>query len=95
MRTFLKTRMVRVPKLCYIQHRGDENVSNTHISRNKEIQRLVRAFSEWYDEDIHNRLEELGIDDYLFKKGEKSFWKLSTVKNPEVEEHCTIILDLD
>ena len=53
LRTFLTTRMCRVPHLCYIQYR---NSSNTHRSRNKEIQRLVRYFSMYYDEAIHDRL---------------------------------------
>ena len=44
-RTFLSTRMVRVPKMCYIQYRNIDG--NTHSDRNKEIQRLVRSFSQW------------------------------------------------
>ena len=93
LRTFLNTRMVRIPKLCYIQHRGDVNVSNTHKIRNKEIQRLVRSFSDWYDKDIHNRLVELGVDDYIYKEGENSFWKLNIIPKPEVEQHCTILME--
>jgi len=92
-RTFLNTRMVRIPKLCYIQHRGEEGVSNTHKIRNKEIQRLVRSFSDWYDKDIHDRLVELGIDDYIYKEGESTFWKLGVTPSPDVEQHCTIIME--
>jgi glycosyltransferase involved in cell wall biosynthesis len=92
-RTFLNTRMVRIPKLCYIQHRGDAKVSNTHKVRSKEIQRLVRSFSDWYDREIHDRFTELGVDDYMYKKGENSFWKLNTAKNPTVEQHCTILVE--
>jgi len=89
-RTFLKTRMARVPYLSYIQYRNTEG--NTHRVRNQEIQRLVRYFSEWYDKAIHERFVELGIDDFIWKEGESSFGKLCLVPNPPIEQHCTILV---
>ncbi len=79
-RTFLNTRMVRVPKLGYIQHRTP--VGNLHCNRRSEIQRLVLHFARWYNDAIHQRFVELGIKDYLWDKSPR----------PEVEEHCSLIL---
>lgn len=64
-RSFLKTRMVRVPKLCYIQiyNRGR---GNTTDARRQEIQRLVRHIREHFHNDIHKRLLELGVADFVW-----------------------------
>ena len=96
-RTFLKTRMVRVPSLCHIQWRnpeGDIKGGNTHRERNHEIQRLVRAFSQWYDKDIHARFVELGVDDFVYKEGQHTFWNLQRIENPPEEPHCTLTAKL-
>ena len=86
-RTFLKTRMARVPKLCYIQYADG---GSTNRVRNKEIQRLVRSFSEWYDSAIHRRFVELDVDDFVWQYNASSFSRLETVPNPKVEPHCTL-----
>jgi len=63
-RTFLNTRIIKIPVLGYIQY---YNVSgNTQRKRNKEIQRLVRYFREFYDVKIHERLLELGVEDFVW-----------------------------
>lgn len=87
-RSFLKTRMCRVSKLCYIQYRNTDG--NTHQVRNKDIQRLVKHVSIRYDKAIHERFVELGVDDPLYKEGEPTFHKLGH-PNPSVESHCTIL----
>jgi O-antigen biosynthesis protein len=95
LRTFLGTRMARVPKLGYLQWRnrgGAIEGGNTHKARNKEIQRLTRAFSEHYDGQIHARLLALGVDDFIWKEGASSYSRLSSVPNQEVESHCTLLL---
>ncbi len=91
-RTFLTTRMARVPRLCYLQYRNA--AGNTHRDRNQEIQRLVRFLSGWYDAAIHRRLCELGVDDFVWKRGENSFARLQQVPNPDPEPHCTILADV-
>lgn len=63
-RTFLTTRMVHIKRFGYIQYLGDGG-ENTQRQRNAEIQRLVRYFAQYYDAAIHQRLEELGVDDYI------------------------------
>jgi O-antigen biosynthesis protein len=90
-RTFLHTRMVRVPKLAYIQYLGG---GNTQDVRRQEIQRLVRVFAEHYHEPIHARLQELGIDDYVWRAGEgRPMSLLDLVPNPPVEQHATLLAD--
>ena len=67
-RTFLTTRMVHIKRFGYIQHLGDEG-ENTQRHRNAEIQRLVRYFAQRYEGRIHDRLEELGVDDFIHTGG--------------------------
>jgi len=89
-RTFLHTCMCRVPKMCYIQYRNS-GMGNTHQARNAEIQRLVRYFSQHYDKQIHERLLELGVDDFVWKDGESTFARMGGVPNQPEESHCTIL----
>jgi glycosyltransferase involved in cell wall biosynthesis len=93
-RTFLTTRMCRVPEMCYVQYRNF-GVGNTHQSRNQEIQRLVRYFSHIYDERIHERFLELGVDDFVWQEGKNTFYEMNQIINQPVEGHCTIIYEED
>ena len=87
-RTFLKTRMVRGPKLCYIQY-----ISNsTQWIRNRDIQRHVRSIRVHYDRTIHERLLELGCKDFIWD--EKNGCSDFNIPNPEVEPHVTFIANL-
>jgi len=90
-RTFLGTRMCRVPRMCYIQYRNEGG--NTHKVRNQEIQRLVRYFSNWYNEAIHQRFIQLGVNDFVYE-GDKTWINLNQVINPKEEPHCTILADI-
>lgn len=87
-RTFLATRMVQVRKLGYIQY-YTPNGGNTQRVRNKDIQRLVRAVKEQYDRRIHDRLLELGCEDWAWNEK----WGCSDLHapNPEVESHAGLI----
>jgi glycosyltransferase involved in cell wall biosynthesis len=87
-RTFLKTRMIRVPKLCYIQY-----ISNTtQEARNKDIHRHVRSIRAHYDRMIHERFLELGCEDFIWdeKNGRSDF----NIPNPKVEPHVTLIANV-
>lgn len=87
-RTFLKTRMIRVPKLCYIQY-----ISNTaQHTRNKDIHRLVRSIRTHYDRIIHERFLQLGCEDFIWdeKKGCSDF----NIPNPAIEPHVTLIANV-
>lgn len=93
-RTFLRTRMVHVPKMCYVQYRNDQGNTSLGV-RNRDIQRLVRYISMGYDRDIHNRFLKLGVDDFVWKDGEPTFYRLQTVPNPQKEQHCTLTMPID
>jgi hypothetical protein len=90
-RLFLTTRFVHVPRLCYIQFYNTESIGNAQKIRNKEIQRVVRFVSGQYDRQIHERLLELGVDDFVWSEaaGCSDFSR----PNPAQESHCTIALE--
>lgn len=68
-RTFLATRMIHIPKLCYIQHMDGKN---THPKVINTIQRSVRYLRVFYDTRIHARFEELGIPDTVWVEDAQS-----------------------
>lgn len=67
-RTFLGTKMVHVPKLCYIQYmHSNEAVNNTQNVSRADIQRRVRTISTFYNTQIKERFEELGFKDWAYE----------------------------
>jgi O-antigen biosynthesis protein len=84
-RTFLGTRIVRVPKLCYLQYIGN----STQAKRNGDIHRHVSSIRVHYDKMIHHRLLELGCKDFVWDE-EKGSSDLG-LPNPEVESHATLM----
>ena len=56
--------MVHIQRFGYIQYLGDGG-ENTQRTRNREIQRLVAAFADRYEPEIHRRFEELGVPDFI------------------------------
>lgn len=85
-RLFLTTRFVHIPRLGYVQFYNTKSIGNTQHSRNKEIQRIVRFVAGRYEDRIHERLLELGVDDFIWSPNGLDF----SIPNPEVESHCTI-----
>jgi len=87
-KTFLHTRMVRVPRLGYIQYIGN----SAQQIRNKDIHRHVRSIRVHYDKVIHDRLLELGCEDFIWdeKKGGSDY----TLPNPEVESYANWIANI-
>jgi glycosyltransferase involved in cell wall biosynthesis len=60
-RTFLSTKMIHINKLLYLQY----NNRNSTVDNNwKDINRKARLIKEFYDEQIHERFIELGLDDW-------------------------------
>jgi glycosyltransferase involved in cell wall biosynthesis len=87
-RTFLKTRMVRVPKLCYLQY-----ISNTtQRVRNRDIHRHVKSIRVHYDRMIHDRFLELRCEDFIWD--EKNGLSDYNIPNPKVESHVTLIANV-
>lgn len=84
-RTFLTTRMIHIKKFGYIQYltRSQEN---TQRKRNKEIQRLVRLFQGRYDEQIHARFVELGVDDFIWRNGRLD-WTIANPSPPPIANY--------
>lgn len=82
-RTFLKTRMVHIKKLGYIQYynfNNDNTLGNTQKSRNKLIQLLVKLFRYKYNDQINKRFLELGLSDCGYQKNGFDFNKICTEK---------------
>jgi glycosyltransferase involved in cell wall biosynthesis len=64
-RTFLKTKMVRIPKLLYLQFYHNNNTQN---ATRADIQRRVKSIMLYYNEAIKNRFEELGVNDWAYEQ---------------------------
>lgn len=68
-RTFLVTRMCRIPKLLYIQ-RFDGNNSQDNGNR-ADIQLKVKEIQTYYNDAIKARFDELGIEDFAYEELKK------------------------
>lgn len=87
-RSFLKTRFIHVPKLCYLQYMNSGG-NNTQEPRRPEIQRAVRYISSYYDKDIHNRFLELGFDDFVW---DETLQRSNlAIRNPEETENAALV----
>jgi O-antigen biosynthesis protein len=87
-RSFLTTRFVHIPRLGYVQFYNTESIGNTQLSRNKEIQRIVRFVGNVYEDRIHARLLELGVDDFIWTPDGLDLDR----PHPEPESHCSIVV---
>lgn len=72
-RTFLKTKYVRIPKMLYLQFFHN---SNTQNDSRADIQRRVREISTYYNEKIRDRFIELGKRDWAYEQN--PVWPLNT-----------------
>jgi glycosyltransferase involved in cell wall biosynthesis len=72
-RTFLKTKFVRIPKMLYLQFFHNSNTQNTSRA---DIQRRVRVIASYYNERIKNRFEELGVNDWAYEGNPQ--WPINT-----------------
>ena len=87
-RTFLKTRMIKVPRLCYLQYIGN----TAQRERNQDIHRHVRSIRTHYEKMIHERFLELGCDDFAWD--EKNACSDYRLPNPARESHATLIANV-
>lgn len=71
-RSFLNTKMVRIPFHSYYQYRNAGGNNHTFI-RNKEIQKLWKTISRYYNIKISKRLKELTGSDPFMENWEN--WK--------------------
>ena len=86
-RTFLKTKMVRIPTCCYLQFQYGGNSQN---STRSDIQRRVRTISLFYSKKIKARFEELGKFDWAYIENGLS-WNITPLINEE-ENYVNYIL---
>jgi glycosyltransferase involved in cell wall biosynthesis len=76
-RTFLKTKMCHIAKLCYLQYLyNDGSVMNTHELSRKDIQRRVRTIRDYYSDAIKTRFEELGKEDWAYGVNDSFPWQI-------------------
>jgi glycosyltransferase involved in cell wall biosynthesis len=66
-RSFLYSKICKIPKLSYIQFLyNNSGGRNTHDLSRADIQRRVRTIAAHYNEDINKRFKELGIEDWAY-----------------------------
>ena len=86
-RTFLNGQMTKVNKVLYIQHEGKSGAhgrsETTQTARFKEIQRTNELLRIKYDNQIHNRILELGETDYFWVDE----WGQSDIHNKEFRKN--------
>lgn len=87
-RTFLNTRMIHVPRLCYLQYMNSGG-NNTQEPRRPEIQRAVRYISSYYDKQIHDRFVELGFDDFVWREDQQR--SDLSIPNPEFTADAALV----
>jgi glycosyltransferase involved in cell wall biosynthesis len=85
-RTFLATKMVRIPMGCYLQFQYGGNTQN---AARADIQRRVRTISDFYNNQIKERFEELGKIDWAHGKNFRSF----PIKTGDEEQYVNYILE--
>lgn len=77
-RTFLNTKMCRIPKLGYIQFIYNEGSKmNTHELSRADIQRRVKSIMYYYNDRIAERFKELGKEDWAYNEWPESPWSVS------------------
>ena len=75
-RTFLYTKYTHIPVCCYAQRfdgnnsQYKKNEDNDGQGNIEDIQRRVRLITIYYQNEIHNRLEEVGLDDSKWIPGD-------------------------
>lgn len=90
-RTFLNTRMVKIPAMAYIQNMHSSNSQD--VSR-KDIQRRVRSIMYFYNEQIAKRFEELGVEDWAYKENPGSPLSVESRYGPE-ENYVNYIYEIN
>jgi glycosyltransferase involved in cell wall biosynthesis len=63
-RTFLNTKMVRIPKMLYLQF---YHSNNTQDKTRADIQRRVKSIREHYNQRIYKRFNDLGVTDWAYE----------------------------
>ena len=85
-RTMLKYRWVHIPEFLYVQYRN-QGGDNFTFHRNALIQYLTGKVRLSYENEIHNRLIELGVEDTCHNKypGHDKDWMINKFEYPILE----------
>ena len=68
-RSFLYSKICKIPKLSYIQFLyNNQGGRNTHDLSRADIQRRVRTIAQYYNKQINARFIELGIEDWAYNE---------------------------
>jgi glycosyltransferase involved in cell wall biosynthesis len=67
LKTMFKFRWVHIPECLYLQYRNEDG-NNFTFHRNALIQYLVERLRWLYEDNIHKRLEELGVNDDVYHR---------------------------
>lgn len=95
-RTFLTTKMLRIPKLLYVQYFYNDGVEmNTQDLTRSDIQRRVKTIGRIYNNAIKQRFEQLGKEDWAYDKdfAEKALDKPSRFGDAEQHVNETFIIE--
>ena len=90
-RTFLNTRMVKIPKLLYLQFYHN---SNTQDLTRKDIQRRVKTISQHYNIQIKERFMSLGATDWAYDSNPSNPLSVES-RFGESEGYVNYIMGLD
>lgn len=90
-RTFLKTKFIHIPEILYIQYMNSGG-NNTQEPRRAEIQRLVDATQKYYEKEIHQRVLELGGEDWFWN--EELNQSVDQYPPPNVRESLSYVFKL-
>ena len=74
-RSFLNTRIIHVKRVLYLQY---NNRSSTVDNNAIDINRRARLIRDYYDKAIHNRILELGYNDWCWIEEKEESHKFQT-----------------
>ena len=97
-RTFLTTKIVKVDWMCYWQfyfglnYDSQSSYTNTQNLVRMDIQRRARTISQFYNEKIKARFEELGKNDWAFERNPEDPRRVDPIHG-EDENRVNYVLD--
>jgi hypothetical protein len=60
-KTFLITKFLHIKKVLYLQYNNKTSTVDLNVI---DINRRARLIRDYYDKQIHNRIQELGVEDW-------------------------------
>lgn len=94
MRTIIGTKMVKIPKLAYVQYMN-EGGNNFSLIRNEEINRLTPRFisPQFYDMyKVDDKMKEVGAyEDPAYRRFHKQLW----LRNNYTPKYCNKVVQYD